>query len=223
MIGDRSDVIRRLRAVLPAGWFSDTAPVLDALLGGLAAASVQLFQFIEVSRLQQRLLTASGTWLDRWASDFLGQSLVRRRDEDDSLFRSRVRLEILRHRGTRSAVKSLLVDVTGRTPIIFEPRRPADTGSYGGRADSSSTGLAYGICGGWGSLSLPYQMFVTAYRSPGATGLAVGGWGTGGYNDGFCTYGDLRIIRGATSDEEIHRAVASVLPVTATAWLRILS
>jgi hypothetical protein len=87
----------------------------------------------------------------------------------------------------------------------------------------SATSLAYGICGGWGSLTHPYQIFVTAYRSPQASGLGVAGWGTGSFNTGFSAYSDLTSIRNAISDEEINRAVQRVLPLTATAWLRIVS
>jgi len=51
----------------------------------------------------------------------------------------------------------------------------------------------------------------------------VAGWGSGagGYGEGAIEYAGLTMIEGQTSDADIAAAVASVLPVTAIAWLRI--
>ena len=46
----------------------------------------------------------------------------------------------MRERNTRNAVISVLTDLTGRTPLVFEPSRPADTGGYG-------IGTGYGVVG----------------------------------------------------------------------------
>ena len=37
MTGDAADMAARLRAALPARWFGDVAPVLDAVLAGIGA------------------------------------------------------------------------------------------------------------------------------------------------------------------------------------------
>ena len=49
-----SSIIARLRAVLPARWFADDTPVLDALLAGLADAWVRLHALLDAARRQLR-------------------------------------------------------------------------------------------------------------------------------------------------------------------------
>jgi hypothetical protein len=65
-----------------------------------------------------------------------------------------------------------LTDLTGRAPAIFEPQRPADTGSWDGPT------LAYNTAGGYGSLLLPFQYFITAYRPTGVGVANVAGYTT---------------------------------------------
>ena len=42
MIGDIVDMAGRIKQMLPARWFSDDAPILDALLGGLGKPGLVL-------------------------------------------------------------------------------------------------------------------------------------------------------------------------------------
>lgn len=221
MVGDRQDIVARLKAVLPSGWFPDSTPVLDAILGGLAAGWSSIYTALQYARNQTRLATASDIWLDIIAEDFFGARLSRN-GQGDALLRVRIQHEILRSRGTRAAVSSVLTDLTGRAPAIFEPFRPADTGAWGsGRVAGS--GIGYGTAGGWGSLSLPYQCFVTAYR-PNGSGIAnVTGWTkpAGGYGVGAIEYGNASMSQAQVTDSDILCAIASVMPVAAVAWTRI--
>lgn len=222
MTGDQADFLRRLRTVLPARWFPDVAPVLDSLLSGLASGWTVIYGSLQFVRAQTRIATASGVWLDIIGRDFFGLSLSRRPDEGDASYRRRIQLELFRERGTRAAVTSVLSDLTGRSPVIFEPARTTDTGGYGSAA-AAATGLSYGVAGGWGSLQLPFQSFVMAYRPAGSGIALVSGWGqgAGGYGIGNIEYGNLDMIEGQVTDADIMAAVASVLPIASTVWLAI--
>lgn len=217
-----ASILARLRGVLPRRWFADPetsdapsgAPVLDALLLGLADAWVRLHALLAEVRAQTRLSTATGGFLDIASRDFLGSRLRRREGEADDAFRTRLLRALRRSRATRPALTAALVELTGREPDVFEPARPADTGAYGeGRS------LAWGVAGGWGSLSLPCQCFVTARRPRGQGIALLGGYGTAGP----LAYGTPAMIRGQATDTEIFAAIADTLPAGTTAWARIVS
>jgi len=216
MTGDPADMAARLRALLPSRWFADEAPVLSALLGGLGSFWSRLHGFVAYARAQTRIATATGAWLDMIARDFFGRRVARRVAEGDTAFRVRIRRELLRDRGTRAALSSTLTDLTGRVPIIFEPARPADTGAWG-------TALAYNTQGGWGTLSLPFQAFVTAFRPAGSGIATVAGWGTppGGYGAGAIQYASLAMVQGQVTDADILAAITDTIPAATTAWTRI--
>ena len=204
-------IIARLRAVLPARWFADEAPILDALLAGLADAWVRLHDLLDAARRQMRLRTAEGAFLDLAARDFLGLRLPRRRGEPDSSYRPRLLAALRRSRATRSAVEAALHDLMGTTPTIFEPTRPADTGAY-------NIASGYGVAGGWGSLSLPFQSFVTVRRPRGQGIAEVAGYGTGGPLARTAS----TMIAGAVTDDDIMATIADALPAGSIAWTRIV-
>lgn len=218
------ELVSRLRAVLPTHWFPDDAPVLDSVLSGLAWGWSEFFGSLDYVEAQARIATATGVWLDAIAQDFLGSNLVRRTGQPDDDFRRLIRAELFRERATRAAIRAVLEDLTGRTPAIFEPANPTDTGGYGGNSDGGGA-FAYGAAGGWGSLALPFQAFVTAFRPAGAGIASVAGYGefTGGYGVGVIEYASLGMIAGRVTDNDINRAVASVLPASAICWTRISS
>ena len=206
----------RLRSLLPSRWFPDATPVLDGLLAGLANGWLHVHALVEYAARQTRIATATDGWLDMIARDFFGRRVRRRAREEDAIFSLRIRRELLRERGTRAAVSSVLTDLTGRAPDIFEPSRPADTGAWNGP-------LAYNTTGGWGSLNLPFQCFVTAYRTP-ASGIAqVTGWNqpAGAWGMGTIEYASLSMIAGQVTDTDIYAAIADVMPAASIAWTRI--
>ena len=122
------DMQLRLRRMLPARWWADEAPVLDGLLLGLGTALAAIYGLIAYARQQTRLATAAAPWLDLAAQDFLAGRLQRRPQEADDAFRVRLLAAMQRPRATRGAVVQAVLRVTGGTPWVFEPRRPADTG-----------------------------------------------------------------------------------------------
>jgi hypothetical protein len=217
--GDQSDIFSRIKSVLPR-WFGPASPLLDALLQGLASASAFVFSLYVYARLQTRILTATDGWLDMVAADFFGAALLRSSNQSDASFRARIIINLFRERGTRNAVAKVLLDLTGRAPIIFEPQRPADTGAY--RAPNSG----YGVAGGYGSMLIPFQAFVQAYR-PASTGIPfIAGYGTapGGYGVASqADYASLAQSTSAVSDADLYAAIDSVKPAGSVVWARISS
>lgn len=214
-------MVWRIRTALPQSWFRENAPTLTRLLTGPAEAASQLHRMIMLAARQVRLSLADGVFLDAIAADFLGRRLMRRKDESDDRYRHRVLTEILRERGTRHSVIHALASLTGRQPIIFEPRLPQDTGAWSTRGEAAQHRLGYGMSGGWGNLQLPFQSFVTAYRPMGTGGTSGAGWGGGGYSTGHLAYADLSVLRGRVTDEDIVECVRTSLPVATVAWLRV--
>ena len=211
MIGDSNDMAARMRAVLPPRWFGDSAPLLGAVLAGLGTGWSAIYNLVTTVQAQTRIATAGGAFLDLISADFFGIALPRRPREGDAAFRTRIDQALLRPRATRAALVLALTEMTGRTPVVFEPARTSDTGGY------SVGGVGYGFAGGWGSLALPYQVFVTAYRPPGGGIALLGGYGT----SGIAGYGDLSMITTAVTDADIQAEVVSVLPAATIAWMNI--
>lgn len=299
MIGDASNMLGRLRSLIPRGWLSEPAPIANATLGGLSDSLAGTYALIGAARLQTRLATSSGYFLDLTAYDFFGLDFPRRPGETDDSYRARIKAEIFRERVTRKGVSVALTELTGRAPLIFEPWNPGDCGAYdlGGLAyagssfvpvatsgvsggttyvtisvsgyDTGPGGLdigvtasydaplvaveaaigGYGLSGGYdvgltlsydipiepslagsvglgcyGSLELPFQMFVTAYRPLGGGIANVGGFdtGPGGYDVGYmAAYVDLSEVQSQISDAEIYATVAANAAAGIRAWTAI--
>ncbi len=225
MIGDQNDFAARLKAVLPAGWFADTPPVLNAVLAGFGAVWASVYALYAWVVPQTRMATASDAMLDLTALDFYGSALVRRAGEADASLRSRIGEEMFRERATRAAVVGVLSDLVGVAPLVFEPARPGDTGAY------NVGGVGYGVAGGYGSLLLPMQCFVIAFRGSrsvianvmgyGTPGVA-GHWAGGGYGAGAIEYASLAWTEGQVTDADMEAAVAAVMPINAIAWMAIV-
>ncbi|MHA6904923.1 hypothetical protein ACKZDW_07825 [Ralstonia syzygii subsp. celebesensis] len=215
--GDQTDIFGRIKALIPR-WFSDSTPVLDALLRGFAYAKSFVYGLIVYAALQTRIKTATDGWLDMIAADFFGSSLLRKSGQSDASFRNRIIINLFRERATRNGLVKVLTDLTGRAPAVFEPQRPLDTGSYGGPL------IGYGMAGGYGSMLLPFQAFVTAFR-PSSTGIPnVAGYGvsTGGYGQASqAELASMNMIQGSVADVDIYAAIDSVKPAGTTVWTRI--
>lgn len=75
MTGDVQDLIRRMRAVLPRGWFSDTSSVTDGVLGATGAAWQAIYTLILAVIGLARISTATGPFLDMISADFFAADL----------------------------------------------------------------------------------------------------------------------------------------------------
>ncbi len=227
--GTQADFLARIKATLPVGWFANgTTTTLNALLGGLASAWASLYALYAYVRLQSRIATATGVFLDAIAVDFFGLTLTRQINESDAAFSLRIRAALFGPKVTRSAVIAALVTLTGRTPAVFEPANPMDAGGWGTIGMTAGTGFGYGVAGGWGSLALPFQFFLTAYRpiSGGVANVAGyytgSGWAGGGYGVGAIEYANLAMST-AVSDAQIQNAVNTTRTAASTAWMKIIS
>lgn len=226
MRGDTSDIVGRLRSVLPTRWFSDRSPNLDAILACLATPWSWLYGFICYVIQQSRLNTATGQWLDLIAYDFMGSVLLRRPGEDDLAYRGRIAWALVREAATRAAVIANLRRLTGNNPRLFEPANCSDTGGYGcSMADGTiqCLGMVYGMAGGWGSLNLPFQFFVTAKLPVIEVLSSLAGYctGAGGYGIGSVAYADIASSPGSLTNTDVEAAIVQCLPICTTAWLHI--
>lgn len=218
-IGDNSDILKRIKSVLPP-WFGDSSPILDAVITGMANGLAFIYSLYAYAKIQTRILTATDGWLDMIAADYFGTALLRASNQSDTSFRARIIINLFRERATRAAITKVLIALTGRTPIIIEPQRPADTGAY------AAPNSGYGMAGAYGSLLLPFQAFVQAYR-PSSSGIPlVAGYGS--TSAGYATpsradYASISQIQGAVTDADIMAAVDSVKPVGTTIWVNINS
>ena len=176
-VGSVADMVSRIRTVIPSAWFPLTAPdattsatpVLDGLLNGIGEAWSFCYALTLFVRQQTRIATATGGFLDMICADLFGAVIKRNTAEADVAFRSRIQANLLLPRATRGALQQTLLTLLGKTPLIFEPARAADTGGYGGSlVPAAGGGGGYGSPAlTLGSASMPFQFLVAI---PGATG-----------------------------------------------------
>lgn len=215
--GDQDDVYNRLLRNLPP-WFGDSPPLVGALLHGIAYGLSFLYSLYAYAKQQTRILTATDGWLDMIASDFFGAAIKRAANQSDASFRNTIRINLFRERATRNGIIKVLTDLTGRAPKVIEPRRPSDTGVYGGPL------IGYGVAGAYGSMLMPYQAFVVAYRPLGTGIPSVAGYGisTGAYSTASQSeWASLSMIQQRVSDSDIYAAIESCRPAATTVWTKI--
>lgn len=238
MVGDQADLFKRIKGVIPP-WFSGVDPYLDSLIQGLAYTGSFVYSLYAYAKLQTRIKSATDGWLDMISADFFGSALPRKDNQSDTSFRNRIIVNLFRERATRNGIVRVLQDLTGRTPKIFEPLNIADTGAY------SAPSSGYGLAGGYGSLLLAFQGFVTAFRPIGTGVPNVAGYGArlagtgypfgggfipepatpapGGYGAGQIEYASLSMMLQVVTDAEIYDAIDSVHPEGTIVWTNIQS
>lgn len=216
--GDQQDIEKRIKALLPPSWFGDEHQIIDAIIVACANSLAWCYTLYLYAVMQTRINTATDGWLDITAYDFFGNSLQRKSGQTDDVFRNQIKINLFRERGTRQAIIDILTEMTGREPIIFEPQRPEDMGAYGGPA------IGYGMAGGYGSLMIPYQAFVTAFRPVGSGIPFVTGYGS--TPSGYSTpsrgqYSSQSMLTGFITDAQVYEAVAAVKMEGTIVWVRL--
>jgi nitrate reductase NapE component len=173
MTGDTANIFARLKNALPLRWFgltSDSVPVIDSVLWGIASLLAFAYSLYAYAKLQTRILTATDTWLDLIAYDYFGGALKRGAGQSDAGFRSAILANMFRAKATRAAISAILTQLTGVVPTIIEVWRPADTGAYGSLTTPAFGIMGYAVAGNYGSTVLSCQIFITT--APGLPGIA---------------------------------------------------
>lgn len=165
-----SDIVARLFKWLPDGWFPRTIGTrIFAMLAGMAAPLSTVLAQITYVRLQTRVRSATDGFLDMISYDYFGDGLPRLSAEVDDVFRARILANLVRERVTRQGIITTLTTLTGRVPRVFEPKRPMDTGGWGGNPFGG-----YGVAGGYSNPSIQtMQALIVAYRGNSATDAAI--------------------------------------------------
>lgn len=194
-IGDINDITSRIKNQLPPTWFPGVAPVLNALLSGLASAHVLIYTLWAYAKLQTRILTATGAFLDLIAWDYLGPTFTRRTSETDASFKSRIIAFLLLQRCTYSGIKAMLLALTGRTPSIIMPC--VGTGAW-----DAASAFAFDACGCWSGGA---PLAIVAFRPPGQGIPVVNGFDgyNSGFDVGFSEWSDINQVTGQVTDAEI--------------------
>jgi hypothetical protein len=223
--GSASDILDRVKKLIPGRWFKWVAPYRDAVIGGLSDSAAWCYGLIGYARAQTRLATAYGVWLDIFAYDFLGRFLTRN-NAADATFRALIRATILQERVTRAGMINAVTTLTGKTPWVFEPWNTFDTGAYSSPAAAGPKygSMGYGVGrGGYGSMQLPCQTFMKVTRTASSGIPNVAGYGNpnAGYGLGSIEYaGPLMILSGVT-DEMIYRLISATKATGTTCWVAI--
>lgn len=232
--GSSADFLSRLKRLLPAGWFNSSAPNRDAVLGGLSDVQSWLYGFIAFAKAQMRLATAAGIFIDLWCYDYLGMNLVRSIGEGDTPFAARVAKEVTRVRVSRPGVAQALYDLTGQTPVIFEPFNGGDTGGW---AHGVGSGATSGACGwdsggAWGSSLMPGQVLITVYVNSNLGVSGIGGWATGvgsgatsgalAWDSGSGEWITTQNVQGAITNQMIYDTINRNKAEGVICWVRIV-
>lgn len=220
--GDTQDIFERLVGLLPP-WFGDFSPNRDAFLeGGAATVDSFAYDFYAYAKIQTRIKTATGEFLDLISKDFFGKSLPRRALETDESFRKRILATLLREKATRKGISDAIKNLTGFTPRMIELWRPIDCGGY-----NVVSSLAYNTFGCYGSGNYAYQGFIDVYVKFGQ-GMSqfsgyqsyYGGYGTHG-GKSYLYYGNDKYVGDYISDKEIYDLINLVKAEGTKIWVRI--
>lgn len=217
MTGDQDDLYARLKRLAPP-WFGreDDSPVLTALLQGAAWALSFAYALFAFAKLQTRIATATGGWLDLASGDFFGEQLRRFGGELDPIYSRRIRLEVLRDRNDRNGVDRAVFDLTGGHPLVFEAFRPADCGGLG---DPS---FAWGVTGRYGSSQAAFQVLITAAPPRGYGVPDRPGWDdpAAGVEFSFSLASDLDVVANGPTQADVLAALERVRSAGVTYFVR---
>jgi hypothetical protein len=214
--GDANDILSRVKQVIPYRWFSFVAPFRDAVLGGPSDLAAWCYSWVGFARLQSRIATSTGPFLDLIALDFTGRYLQRNGTVDNT-FRARIQATILQERVTRKGMINALTALTGTAPIIIEPWNTRDIGAYGAPT------TAYGVSR-YGSMQLPAQVFIIVKvgATPGVPNTAGYGTAVAGYGAPLAIWSGLSLSTGGITDEDIYSTILATKPTGSIAWTQIL-
>lgn len=214
--GSQDDILGRLKRLMPNGWFGPDGsfPAVEAALAGLGAAFARVYALYAFAKLQTRLATMTGGWLELAASDFF-DNFKRLRGEIDPRYGRRLRLEVFRDRNTRNAIDRAVYDLTGQHPDVFEAWRPGCCGGL----DTPS--FALDITGRLGDLTPRFETIISIpqpqnFGIPNWPGLDVS---LAGLDANFALVSDDDIIGAGPTTADILAALERVRTASHTYWV----
>jgi hypothetical protein len=222
--GDSADIVSRVRKTIPRRWFRWAAPIRDAILGGLADAAANCYSFYQYAKLQTRIATATGPFLDLIAYDFLGRNLPRN-GLPDPTYRALIVATILQQRVTRAAMVAILTKLNGSAPWIFEPWNTGDTGAWSNSTQKYGT-MGYGVGhGGWGNMNMPGQVLMQIKRGAPSGVPNVAGWGSpiGGWGKGSIEWIGPSIEQVGLTDAQIYQVINQTRPTSVAVWVAFVT
>ena len=239
MTGDVDDMTARLRLLLPP-WFPNqgSAPVVDAVITGIATLLAGVYALITFVYAQSRISSAVGVFLDLAAWDYFADRLLRNAGELDDSFRARVKEELIRPRLTRAAIRTALEEITSNPVRIIEPARLSDVGVW--KMRGSGTPVSYwrvdspGAPHRWSSRGQRTRFFVECTVPPVKTfgNNAMPAWGKYTLNwmlrgtAGARATGSSFIKRGgatAVSGKElVYSTINAMRALGVTAWVKFV-
>ena len=183
----------------------------------MAYAATWCFDLVAFARAQTRLATASGPFVDLIGLDFLGLGIARQIGQNDAGYKARITREIFRERNTRAGVLAAVADLTGAQARMIELWNPLDCGGY-------DTGfLGFDAIGRWGSIGDAPQFLISTPQPVGAGLPNVGGYdnGLGGYDTGAEEFGDISLMTGSVTDQDIYNTINATRSAGVVAWVAI--
>ena len=217
MVGSFSDMLQRQRQLIPRGWFPDESPVVEGLLAGFAMCAAQAYELLAYVGNQARLGTTTDGFLDLAAYDFFGLRIRRRPGQSDDSFRQLILKEIFRERVTRAGIKQAVEDLTGLQARMFEPFNARDCGGL-------DTGyLGFDMVGRFGAVDMPRQIFIATLNPVGAGIPNAPGFdnGLGGIDVAPEMLGDVRLVLGPVTQQDIYDTINATRAAGVTAWVAI--
>ena len=218
MTGDQNDIASRIERMIPP-WFgsSDNSPAINALVQGMSYALAFVYSLYAWAKLQTRVATMSGGWLDLAAGDYFGDGLRRFGNETDASYSRRIRLEVFRDRNTRNGIDHAVYDLTGNHPTIYESFRPS------GNACMGDVGFAMGTAGLLGSSQAPFQVIITTpaptgYGIPGRPGI---GDTLNGIGDTFSLAGPSDVVANGPASLDLATAIDRVRTAGITYYITL--
>ena len=157
-LGAIGTAVARLFALLPPWFPAGMAPGLTAILSGPGYVISFIYQTLQYARMQMRVRSAFGGWLDMISYDLYGNNLPRA-TMNDAEFKAAILAALFPPANTKQAIITKLTNLTGLAPIILSPWSPSDMGGYG------TNTMGYGVAGSYyGSYKMNAQIFIYAYR-----------------------------------------------------------
>ena len=211
-------MLSRIKATLPHGWAGDTSPNVDSLLTGGATAATLTQANIDAAKLQTRLATATGSFLDIASLDFFGKESPRIPSETDAYFSTRIRATLFKPKVTYEAL-GLAVNAAMAGSGITIATYEYGTGVNSIPANSFPVGLNINdALARYGSNLLPFEAMVTISGIAPEAAILMEDGSTMLQEDGVLA---INMENAFSIYQYLYNIIMSVKPIGTTVWVSI--